>query len=89
MGLPGVASWSYLVQHPATWGPPQALTQAIDEPETRENGHSGGPGEDHVDGTHHEQANGEEPAGTDLIRQHTADELAYSIGQRLATSDHA
>lgn len=79
----------YLAQHPATGRPAEALAQAVEKPEAREDSHSGGPGEDHIDATHREQTNGEKPAGADLVWQHAADELADSIGQRLTAGDHA
>ena len=79
----------YLAQHPAAGRPAEALAKTVDKPEGREDSHSGGPGEDHVDGSHHAQANGEEPAGADLVRQHATDELTDSVGQRLTAGDHA
>lgn len=79
----------YLAQHPATGGPAQSLAQAIEKPQGTEDRDGGGPGEDHVDASHHAQANGEEPAGTDLVWKHATDELADSVGQRLAAGDHA
>lgn len=79
----------YLAKHSATWRPTQALAQAVEEPKGREDSDRRGPGEDHVDASHHAQANGEEPAGTDLVRQYSADELADSVRQRLAAGDHA
>lgn len=79
----------HLSQHPAAGGPAQTLTQTVEEPESREDGDGGRPGEDHVDASHHEQANGEEPAGADLVREHAADELADSVGQGLAAGDHS
>lgn len=78
----------YLAQHLSTWGPATALSQAIDEPEQWEHGHSGGPGEGYVDAPHQKEANGEKPAGADLIRQHTADELTDGVGHGLAAGDH-
>ncbi|KAG7223041.1 hypothetical protein INR49_015930 [Caranx melampygus] len=42
------------------------MAQAVEKPQGRENSDSGGPGEDHIDASHHEEANGEEPTGTDL-----------------------
>lgn len=80
---------THLAQHSATGGPAKALAQAVKEPQGREGGDSGGPGEEHIDASHHKQANGEEPAGADLVRQHAADELTDSIGQGLAAGDHA
>ena len=71
----------YLTQHPSAGGPAQALAEAVEEPEAREDGHGGGPGEQHVDAPHQEQADGEEPAGADLVRQHAADELTDGVGQ--------
>ena len=79
----------YLAQHPAARGPPEALSQPVEEPQGGEGGDGGGPGEDHVDASHRAQADGEEPAGADLVRKHAADELTDSIGQRLAAGDHA
>lgn len=79
----------YLAQHPSTGRPAQALSQTVQKPQGREDGNSGGPRENYVDASHHEQANGEEPAGADLIRKHAADELTDSIGQRLTAGDHA
>lgn len=78
----------YLAQHPAAGRPAEALAQAIEEPQGREDSDSGGPGEDHVDASHHEQANREEPAGADLVGKHATDELTDSIGQRLTAGDH-
>ena len=80
---------AHLAQHPATGRPPEALTEAVKKPQGREDSNSGGPGEEHVDASHHEQANGEEPAGADLVRKHAADELTDSVGQRLTAGDHA
>lgn len=79
----------YLAQHPATGGPAEALAQAVQKPQGRENSDSGGPGEDHIDASHHEKANGEEPTGTDLVRKHATDELTDSVGQRLTAGDHS
>lgn len=79
----------HLSQHPATGRPAQTLTQAIEEPQAGEDGHGGGAGEEHIDASHHEQANGEEPAGADLVREHAADELADGVGQGLAAGDHS
>lgn len=79
----------YLAQHPAAGRPAEALAQAVEKPQGREDGDSGGPGEDHVDASHHEQANGEEPAGADLVWKHATDELTDSVGQRLTAGDHA
>lgn len=79
----------YLAQHPAAGRPAQALAQAVEEPQAGEDGDGGGPGEDHVDASHRAQANGEEPAGADLVRKHAADELTDSVGQRLTAGDHA
>lgn len=78
----------YLAQHFPTRGPAAALSQAVYEPEQGEHGDSGGPGEGHVDAPHHEEADGEEPAGADLIRQHAADELTDGVGHGLAAGDH-
>lgn len=58
---------AHLAQHPATGGPAQALTQTIEEPESREDSDGGGPGEEHIDASHHEQTNGEEPTSADLV----------------------
>lgn len=80
---------TYLAQHPSAGGPAQALAEAVEEPECREDGHGGRPGEHHVDASHQEQADGEQPAGADLVRQHAADELTDGIGQGLAAGDHA
>lgn len=80
---------SHLPQHLPTWGPAQPLTQPVDEPKHCEDAHGGGPGEDHVDGAHQKEADGEEPARADLVRQHPADELADSVGSRLAAGDQA
>lgn len=79
----------YLSQHPSTGGPAQTLTQTIEKPEAGEDGNRWWPGEDYIDASHHEQANGEEPASADLVWEHAADELADSIGQRLAAGDHS
>jgi len=79
----------YLAQHPAAGRPAEALPQAVEKPQAREDGDGGGPGEDHVDASHHAQANGEEPAGADLVRKHATDEFTDRVGQRLTTGDHA
>lgn len=79
----------YLAQHPAAGRPAEPLAQTVEKPKGREDSHRGGPGEDHVDASHHAQANGEEPAGADLVRKHATDELTDSVGQRLAAGDHA
>lgn len=63
------------------------MSQAIDEPEQGEHGYSGGLGEGDVDSTHQEQTYGEQPAGADAVREHTADELADGIGHSLAAGD--
>lgn len=78
----------YLAQHSAAGRPAQALAQAVEKPQCREDSDGGRPGEDHVDASHHAQANGEEPAGADLVRKHATDELTDSVGQRLTTGDH-
>lgn len=80
---------THLAQHSATGGPAEALAQTIEEPQGREGGDGGGPGEEHIDASHHKQANGEEPAGANLVRQHAADELTDRVGQGLAAGDHA
>lgn len=77
----------HLAQHLPTRGPATALSQAVDEPEQREHGYSGGPGEGDVDAPHQEEADGEKPAGADPIRQHAADELTDGIGHGLAAGD--
>lgn len=79
----------YLTEHSAAWRPAQALPQAVKKPQNREHGHSRGPGEDHIDASHHEQTDGEEPASADLVRKHATDELTDSIGQGLTAGDHA
>lgn len=79
----------YLAQHSATGRPAKALAQAVEKPQGREDGDSGGPGENHIDASHHAQANREEPAGADLVWKHATDELTDSIGQRLTAGDHA
>lgn len=79
--------WYYLAEHFPTWGPATALSQAIDEPQQGEHGYSRGPGEDHIDAPYQEKANGEKPAGADLIWQHAADELTDGIGHSLAAGD--
>ena len=84
-----VHATTYLAQHPSAGRPAQALAQAVEEPERGKGGHGGGPGENHVDAPHQEQANGEEPAGADPVRQHAADELTDGVGQGLAAGDHA
>lgn len=63
------------------------MSQAIEEPEQGEHGYSGGLGEGNIDSTHQEQTYGEEPAGADAVREHTADELANGIGHGLAAGD--
>lgn len=77
----------YLAQHLPTRGPAAALTQAVDEPEEWEHGNGGGPGEGYVDAPHQEQADGEKPAGADLIRQHATDKLTDGIGHGLTAGD--
>ena len=79
----------YLAQHLPTWWPAEALSQAIQEPEAREDSDAGGQGEDHVDAAHREQSDGEEPARTELVWEDAADELTDGIGQRLAAGDEA
>lgn len=79
----------YLAQHSATGRPTKALAQTVKKPQGREDADSGGPGEDHIDASYHAQANWEEPAGTDLVWKHAADELTDSVGQRLTASDHS
>lgn len=80
---------SYLSQRFSTGGPAAALSQTVEEPEKREHRHSWRPGKDYIDPPNHKKADGEEPAGTDLIRQHTADELADGIGHGLTAGDHS
>jgi len=80
---------TYLAQHPSAGGPAQALAQAVEEPEAGEDGHGGRPGEQHIDASHQEQADGEEPASADLVRQHATDELTDGVGQGLAAGNHA
>lgn len=63
------------------------MSQSIDEPEQGEHGDGGGLGEGDVDSTHQEQTYGEQPAGADAVREHTADELADGVGQGLAACD--
>lgn len=84
-----VCAFWYLAQHPAAGRPTQALAEAIEKPQNRERSNSGGPGEDHIDASHHKQTDGEEPAGTDLVGKNTTDELTDSVGQRLTAGDHA
>lgn len=79
----------YLAQHPAAGRPAEALAQTIEKPQGWEDSNSGGPGEDYVDTSHYAQANGEEPAGADLVRKNATDELTDSVGQRLTAGDHA
>lgn len=79
----------YLSQHLATGRPAQTLSQTVEKPQSGEDGHSGGPGEEHVDASHQKQANGKEPARAHLVREHAADELTDSVGQRLAAGDHS
>lgn len=80
---------THLTQHSAAGGPAEALAQTVEEPQGREGSNGGGPGEENIDASHHKQTNGEEPAGADLVREHTADELTDSVGQGLAAGDHA
>lgn len=77
----------YLAQHFSTRGPAAALAQPVEEPEQGEHGDGGGPGEGHVDATHQEEADREEPAGADLVRQHAADELTDGVRHGLAAGD--
>lgn len=79
----------YLAQHPAAGRPAETLAQTVEKPQGREGSDGGGPGEDHIDASHHAQANGEEPAGADLVRKNATDELTDSVGQRLTAGDHA
>lgn len=63
------------------------MSQTVDEPEEREHGNGGGPGEGYVDAPHQEEADGEKPAGADLIRQHATDKLTDGIGHGLTAGD--
>lgn len=63
------------------------MSQAVNEPQQREHGHGGRPGEDYVDASHHEKANGEKPAGADLVGEHATDELTDGVGHGLAAGD--
>lgn len=80
---------AYLSQHLPTRRPPQTLAQAIQKPEAGEDDDRGGPGECHIDGTHYEEADGEEPAGAHLVRQHATDEFADGVCQGLTAGDQA
>lgn len=88
MSMRWYKGWYYLAQNFPTGGPATALTQTIDEPEQWEHGHGGGPGEGNVDAPNYEEADGEKPAGADLIWQHATDELADGIGHGLTAGDH-
>lgn len=65
------------------------MAQPVDEPEQWEHVDGGGPGEDDVDASNQEEANGEKPAGADLIGHHATDELADGVGHGLAAGDQA
>lgn len=79
----------YLAKHLPTGGPATTLAQPVEEPEQWEHVNGGGPGEDDVNAANQEQADGEKPAGADLIGHHTTDELADGVGHGLATGDQA
>lgn len=74
-------------QHFSARRPAESLAEAIHKPEHGERRDGGGLREEHVDGPDNEEAGGEEPAGADLIRQHSADELTDGICQSLTARD--
>lgn len=81
--------WDYLAEDLPARRPSTTLSQSVNEPQEWEHGDRGGPGENHVDASDHKEADGEKPAGTDLVWQHAADEFTDGVGHRLAASDQA